>query len=101
MNTLISVAIAPLGTGDELASSVAKIIDVIEKSGLDYQTHAMTTEIEGDWDDVFAVVKTATQVLTDQGQRAYVSLNADVRPGYTKTMTEKIRRLNHARNQII
>ncbi|MDR3191147.1 MAG: MTH1187 family thiamine-binding protein [Lactobacillaceae bacterium] len=95
MNTLVSVAIAPFGVGDELSDYVNDIIGVIEESGLPYRTTAMATEIEGEWDAVFAVVKAATETLTAQGIRAYVSLNADIRPGHLDTMHSKLEKINH------
>lgn len=93
MNTLIALAIAPLGAGDELAPEVAKVIHVIEQSGLSYKVNSMFTEIEGPWDEVFATVKQATQVLTEQGLRTEVIIKADIRPGFTATMQGKMERL--------
>ena len=34
MNTLVAVAIAPCGTGDELSAEVAEVVRVIRESGL-------------------------------------------------------------------
>ena len=89
MNTLIAVAIAPCGTGDEFAPYVAEIVRIIRESGLPNRTNSMFTEIEGEWDDVMAVAKKATQYLTGQGLRAEVVLKADIRPGYTNMMNNK------------
>lgn len=50
MNTLIAVAIAPCGTGDEFAPYVAEIVRIIRESGLPNRTNSMFTEIEGEWD---------------------------------------------------
>ena len=50
MNTLVAVAIAPCGTGDELSAEVAEVVRVIRESGLPNRTTSMFTEIEGDWD---------------------------------------------------
>jgi len=94
MNTLVSVAIVPLGAGDSLSSQVAEVVRVIEASGLPNRTTAMSTEIEGDWDDVMKVVKDATFVLASRGIRVSVSLRADVRPGHTNTINSKIEKLN-------
>lgn len=90
MNTLIAVCIAPCGTGDEFAPYVAQIVKIIRESGLQSRTNSMFTEIEGEWDEVMAVVKKATCYLTDQGIRTEVILKADVRPGYTHMMNHKV-----------
>jgi len=94
MNTLIAVAIAPVGTGDELSQDVAEVIRVIRESGLPNRTTAMFTEIEGEWDEVMKVVKDATWVLTSKGIRTGVTLKADIRPGFTRMMNAKIEKVN-------
>ncbi|WP_304426007.1 MTH1187 family thiamine-binding protein [uncultured Adlercreutzia sp.] len=90
MNVLVAVAIAPFGVGDELAPYVAEAIRIIRGSGLPQRTTSMFTEIEGEWDEVMAVVRDATFVLAEQGIRTEVILKADVRPGYTGTIDRKI-----------
>lgn len=94
MNTLIAVAIAPFGTGDELSLEVAEVIRVIRKSGLPNRTNSMFTEIEGEWDEVMTVVKDAVSVLADRGIRTEVVLKADIRPGFTNMIDAKIERVN-------
>ena len=90
MNTLVAVAIAPFGEGDELSEYVADVVRVIRQSGLPNHTYSMFTEIEGEWDDVMKVVKEATFVLAEKGIRTEVILKADVRPGYTDMMDRKV-----------
>lgn len=90
MNTLVAVAISPVGTGEELSGDVAEVIRVIRESGLPSRTNSMSTEIEGDWDEVMDVVKRATFVLAEKGIRTEVVLKADIRPGYTDTMHTKV-----------
>lgn len=89
MNTLIAVCIVPCGTGDEYAPYVAEIVKIIRASGLANRTNSMFTEIEGEWDDVMAVVKKATFYLANQGIRTEVILKADIRPGHTQMMEHK------------
>ncbi|MDO5037684.1 MAG: MTH1187 family thiamine-binding protein [Tissierellia bacterium] len=95
MNTLVAIAIAPVGQGDELAQDVAQVVKVIRESGLPSKTSSMFTEIEGPWDQVMEVVKKATFVLAEKGIRTELVLKADIRPGYEDTMNKKIERMNH------
>ena len=90
MNTLVAVAIAPFGVGDELAEHVAEVVRVIRESGLPSKTSSMFTEIEGEWDEVMRVVKDATMVLAEKGIRTEVVLKADVRPGFVNMMERKV-----------
>lgn len=94
MNTLVAVAIAPFGVGDELAEEVAEVVRVIRASGLSNKTYSMFTEIEGEWDEVMKVVKEATLVLAGKGIRTEVVLKADIRPGFEGTMETKVAKVD-------
>lgn len=93
MNTLVAVAIAPFGVGDELSEYVADVVKVIRSSGLKNKTSSMFTEIEGEWDEVMKVVKEATFVLAEKGIRTEVVMKMDIRPGYENMMSEKLERM--------
>ena len=95
MNTLIAVAITPIGIGDELAPEIAEVIKVISDTGLSHRTTSMFTEIEGEWDEVMKAVKDATFVLAEKGIRTEVVLKADVRPGFTNMMNTKVDKINN------
>ena len=95
MNTLVAVAIAPFGVGDELSKEVAEVVKVIRDSGLPNKTYSMFTETEGAWDEVMKVVKNATFVLAEKGIRTEVIMKMDIRPGYNNMMTEKIDRMEN------
>lgn len=93
MNTLVAVSIAPLGVGDELKEHVAEVIRVIRESGLPHRTTSMFTEIEGEWDEVMKAVKDATFILAEKGIRTEVVLKADVRPGFTNMINDKVEKI--------
>ncbi len=99
MNTLVAVAIAPFGEGEELSDYVAQCVEVIRASGLENRTNSMFTEIEGEYDEVMDVVKRATMVLADQGIRCEVILKADIRPGYTDMMHGKVAKVDEILNR--
>lgn len=99
MNTLVAVAIAPFGQGEELSQYVAEVVEVIRASGLKNRTYSMFTEIEGEWDEVMDCVKRATFVLAQRGIRTEVVLKADIRPGYEDTMEGKLQRLEEKLEQ--
>ena len=95
MNTLISVSIYPINAGGEgLSVHVAEVVKIIKASGLPHRTTAMSTEIEGDWDEVMKVVKDATFVLAEKGFRTSVNLRADIRLGRTNTIKTKVEKLD-------
>ncbi len=94
MSTLVAVSISPVGVGEELGAEVAKAIKVIRDSGLPNHTSSMSTEIEGEWDEVIKVVGDAVAVFTAQGIRTSLSLKADIRPGVDGRMVGKVETVN-------
>ena len=56
----------------------------------------MFTELEGTWDEVFAVVKAATEAVEPFGSRVSLVLKADIRPGYEGEIDAKVERLEKA-----
>lgn len=54
---LLEFSMSPLGKGESVGEYVARSLEIIDQSGLDYRLHAMGTVVEGEWDEVFAVVK--------------------------------------------
>jgi uncharacterized protein YqgV (UPF0045/DUF77 family) len=65
----------------------------VRESGLPNRTTSMFTEIEGEWDEVFAVIKEATEAVADYGSRVSLVLKADIRPGWTNELEGKVDRL--------
>lgn len=76
--------------------AVAAAVRVVRASGLPHRTTSMFTEVEGEWDEVFAVVKAATEAVMPFGSRVSLVLKADIRPGRTGEIDGKIERLEQA-----
>ncbi|MDN6659428.1 MAG: thiamine-binding protein [Acidipropionibacterium jensenii] len=76
-----------------VAEAVAAAVTVVRESGLPHHTSSMFTEIEGSWDECMAVVKKATEAVSEFGTRVELVLKADIRPGRTGEMTAKLERL--------
>ncbi len=96
---LLAFSVAPSGGDDPTGSvhdAVAAAVEVVRKSGLPNRTDSMFTTIEGEWDEVFAVVKEATEAVGAFGPRVSLVIKADIRPGYTGELTGKLDRLEKA-----
>lgn len=92
---LIAFSISPSG-GDEsggVSAAVAEAVRVVRASGLPNETNAMFTNIEGEWDEVMAVVKQAVDAVAAVSPRVSLVLKADIRPGFTGQLTAKVQRL--------
>ena len=96
---LIAFSVAPALAEDATGSvgqAVARAIQVVRDSGLPNRTTSMFTEVEGEWDEVFAVVKAATEAVLPFGSRVSLVLKADIRPGRTGEIDGKDERLERA-----
>ena len=87
---LVAFSVTPIGTGEAVGEAVAEAVRVVRDSGLPNRTDAMFTTIEGEWDEVMAVVKRAVDAVAAQAPRVSLVLKADVRPGVTGALTAKV-----------
>ena len=96
---IVAFSVAPTSGADDSGSvheAVAAAVKVVRESGLPNHTSSMFTEIEGEWDEVFDVVKRATEAVGAFSPRVSLVLKADIRPGYTGQLTAKVERIEAA-----
>ena len=94
---LVAFSVAPTSSeGEEgsVSGAVAAAIRVVRESGLPNETNAMFTNIEGEWDEVMAVVKRAIDAVAKVSPRVGLVLKADIRSGYDGQLTAKVERVN-------
>ena len=90
---LVAFSVTPLGVGDAVGEYVTDAVRVVRDSGLPNHTDAMFTTVEGDWDEVMAVVKQAVDAVAVKAPRVSVVLKADIRPGAAGALTAKMESL--------
>ncbi len=88
---IVEFSVVPIGRGEELAGPVARILDLIDRSGLPYQLTAMGTLVEGDWDEVLGLVRRCHEAMRDGSGRVYTHIAIDDRPGASGRITGKVR----------
>lgn len=101
---LIAFSVAPSGApaggsasaDGSVHDAVAAAVAIVRASGLPHRTTSMFTELEGSWDEVFDVVKRATEAVAPFGSRVSLVLKADIRPGYEGEIDGKVARLEAA-----
>jgi uncharacterized protein (TIGR00106 family) len=87
---LLEFAMAPTGQGESLSAHVARVIDVIDKSGVAYQLTPMGTILEGDWERVMGVVTACFRALEPDCPRIGLNLKVDYRAGPESRLRSKI-----------
>lgn len=78
---LLEFSMAPGGKGESVSEYVARILDVIDRSGVPYQLTPMGTILEGEWDQVMGVVTACFRALETDCTRIGVHLKVDYRAG--------------------
>jgi uncharacterized protein (TIGR00106 family) len=87
---IVAFSVTPLGVGVDVGDYVADAVRVVRASGLPNRTDAMFTSIEGEWDEVMAVVKAAVDAVAERAPRVSITLKADIRPGVTGGLEAKV-----------
>ena len=88
---LLEFSMSPMGEGESVSRYVARSLDIIDASGLDYRLHAMGTVLEGEWDECFDVVKKCYQVMSDECVRIGCTIKVDARKGASDRLTGKVK----------
>jgi uncharacterized protein (TIGR00106 family) len=87
---IVAFSVTPIGVGEGVSEYVADAVRVVRDSGLPNSTDAMFTSVEGEWDEVMAVVKAAVDAVAAKAPRVSVTLKADIRAGVTDGLHAKV-----------
>ncbi|QGY38763.1 MTH1187 family thiamine-binding protein [Pseudodesulfovibrio cashew] len=91
MSVIVDLTIFPMDKGGSgLSTYVSRVLNLIRESGLKHQLGPMGTAIEGEWDEVMAVVTRCYKALEPDCDRLYVNIKADVRKGRTDGLKTKV-----------
>ncbi len=91
MNVLVDLCIVPLGVGVSLSSYIAECEKVLTEAGLKISLHSYGTNIEGEWDQVFAAIKSCHERVHAMGApRITTTIKAGTRTDRQQTMEDKI-----------
>ena len=87
--TVLEFSIYPLGKGESVGEHVSRVIDVIDQSGVKYELHSMGTVMEGEWDELFGVVKKCFERMKQDCDRIELVIKVDYRKKSSKGMLEE------------
>lgn len=92
MNVLIDLCIVPIGVGVSLSTYVAACEKVLTDAGLKTSLHSYGTNVEGEWDEVFAAVKRCHEVVHEMGApRITTTIKLGTRTDRLQSMEDKVR----------
>ena len=87
---LLEFSMSPLGKGESVSKYVSRSLDIVDKSGIPYRLNPMGTVLEGEWDEVFAVVRKCYERMKRDCNRVSCSIKVDYRKGYSGRLVSKV-----------
>ena len=87
---LLEFSMSPLGKGESVSEYVARSLDIIDKSGVPYRLNPMGTVLEGEWDEVFGVVRKCFEQMKTDCNRISCSIKVDYRKGHSGRLESKV-----------
>ncbi len=91
MSFLVFVSMTPLGKGESVSKYVARVVDIVDKSGLPYVLTPMGTIVEGEsWEEVMGVLKEGFEELKRDCPRVSITMKIDYREGKSGRLLSKV-----------
>jgi uncharacterized protein (TIGR00106 family) len=87
---IAAFSITPLGVGEAVSEPVAEAVRLVRASGLANETNAMFTNVEGEWDEVMALIKACVMKVAETAPRVSVVIKLDHRPGAVDALHHKV-----------
>jgi len=87
---IAAFSITPLGVGESVSGQVADAVRLVRESGLPNETNAMFTNVEGEWDEVMALVKACVMKVAEAAPRVSVVVKIDHRAGVADGLHSKV-----------
>jgi uncharacterized protein (TIGR00106 family) len=87
---LLEMSITPLGQGESVSQYVAKCVDLVDRSGLSYELHAMGTIVEGELGEVLGLMQRCIEEVAKSANRVTCAAKIDFRQGVTGSLQSKI-----------
>ena len=91
MKVLVDLCVVPIGVGVSLSTYIAECEKILAEAGLKSSRHSYGTNIEGEWDDVFAAIKRCHEKVHAMGApRITTTIKLGTRTDRNQTMEEKV-----------
>ncbi len=91
MHVIVDLCLVPLGVGVSVSRHVAACQRVLQEAGLEHRLHAYGTNIEGEWEAVFAAIRQCHQVVHAMGApRITTTIKVGTRTDRSQHMQDKI-----------
>ena len=99
MSALVEFSMSPIDKGESVSEYVSSNLEIIANSGLPYRLNPMGTVIEGEWDEVFDVIKKCYECMSKKSNRTSTVIKVDWRKGHDGRLESKIAKLESRLNR--
>ncbi|MEW6338062.1 MAG: MTH1187 family thiamine-binding protein [Acidobacteriota bacterium] len=93
---LAEFSLTPLDKGPSVSAWVSRSLDVVDRSGVPYRLGPMGTSVEGEWEEVMAVLKACFERMAEDCERISISFKGDWRRGAAGRLTAKVEAVESA-----
>jgi len=101
---LLEFIVSPMGKRESVGEYVARCVEIVEQSGLDYEVHAMGTLVEGELDAVLDVMRRSIEAVAVDCDRVSCTAKLDLRRGHQGAILGKVasveRRIGHPARRV-
>ncbi len=87
---VVNFSIVPIGKGNSLSTQVAEVLKIVSESGINYKLHSMGTVLEGNWDNIFKLIKKCHKKILKDSDRVLTTITIDDRKGRTGRIARKV-----------
>lgn len=87
---LLEMSIVPLGAGESVGQYVAQCVDLVDRSGLNYELHAMGTIVEGELSEVLDLMQQCIELVAQSSNRVTCTAKLDYRQGASSRLKAKV-----------
>lgn len=98
---LVEFSIIPVGKGSSIGDDVAKVLKIVDKSGLPYKINPMGTVVEGKWDNVIGLIRKCHDTVLKGRERVLTTISIDDRKGRPDRIDEKVKSVEKRLKKIL
>jgi len=88
---LVEFSIVHIGSGSSLGDRLAKVLKIVDESGLPYKVNPMGTVVEGDWAVLFGLIEKCHKTIMENEERVITTISVDDRKGKPNRIEEKVK----------
>jgi len=88
---LIAFSVVPIGSGSSVGGRVAEVLQIVDASGVPYKVNPMGTVVEGEWDELFALIRKCHMAVREKEERVLTTISIDDRKGRPDRLEQKVK----------